>query len=418
MEQSSRWRSASLNSMCQNDFRTMNPSDKFTTPRAPPPIPGVAEVRVGSSPPLKYKRSARSLSPAHHRSWNPRRLFSRKSSPSSQNSDRSRHADEDRACLSRPLGDRSLRSSDGPRSRDISPESLRRFLCDEQQQQPEEVSEVPESNEPPSLFIPEDIVEENEDDLNFATSAVSETAPRTALSPPPFRRGLSSSSTVLHRPTVQTPRPATSQAYCPQAPARTPPLPPTMLPTMLRTGTVDADLVSHFSVSDVSSPASPTSPQSVASHDLPSFYHSEDEDDEEEENPSSIEEDAFLSPPAFSPITFTSTSTFISAAAAAAGHRPYSVTQNQAAAFSGYSLPRTSIDAGGKAAAAPHSTMAPPQNHHQGGAFLGSPALVARNDAGLPVGNTSLLAAPIGSGLDDFVSELGWMADVIGGRKD
>ncbi|CAI4217834.1 unnamed protein product [Parascedosporium putredinis] len=71
-----RKRSASLSSMRNADFMTMNPKDKFTTPRPAPPAPGVmAGPRLGTSPhSLRHHASARSLSP--NPSW---RRFFRKS---------------------------------------------------------------------------------------------------------------------------------------------------------------------------------------------------------------------------------------------------------------------------------------------------------------------------------------------------
>ena len=46
----------------------------------------------------------------------------------------------------------------------------------------------------------------------------------------------------------------------------------------------------------------------------------------------------------------------------------------------------------------------------------GSPALIARNDLGMPVGAASLLTVPVGDGLEDLANEIGWMVDFIRGK--
>ncbi|KAK4169318.1 hypothetical protein QBC43DRAFT_60324 [Cladorrhinum sp. PSN259] len=165
IEKSLRSRSASTSSLRQEDFKTMDPAAKFTAPK--PAVGPTVDRRVGTAPHHQHKRSARSISPAS--GW--RKLFSRKASSSSLKTMASSQQDDERGFLSSSR-------SEGSRSRDISPESLRRFLVDD----------APISEEP-AVVIPEDIVEENEDDddNNFATSAVSETMQFTGLSPPPAR---------------------------------------------------------------------------------------------------------------------------------------------------------------------------------------------------------------------------------------
>ncbi len=377
IERSLRKRSASLNSMRNHDFKTINPQDKYITPRPAPPVPWSLETRLGTSPAaLRHDRSGRSESPTPSMSWpwSPRRLFSRKSS--SRPSDRD-ILSEDEVRPGSSMDDwSSAQSSEGSRSRDISPESLRRFLVEDAPF----AAEPADLGERPSVVIPEDIAEENEDDENFATSAsFSETMMYTGLSPPPLPRG-ASTTTVVHQEeaaTDETPQAEVDEAATfSEPPARAPP----QLPTFEGP---DMDFPqSHFSVSsDASSVRSPLSPHSLDSNDLPSFYHSESED---EDTVLAREEDGFP----------FQTLGGVSADGAFGGG-------SLMMAFSGYRLPRT--EEGGKLAV--NSTM-------------GSPALIARNDPDLPVGNTSLLAAPAAaaSGLDDLVHELGWMADVISGK--
>ncbi|KAK0646414.1 hypothetical protein B0T16DRAFT_413377 [Cercophora newfieldiana] len=367
VEQPSRQRSASLNSLCDDDWKTMNPSDKFITPRAAP-TPPTGFRRIGTAPQLAlHKRSARSMSPGSGWAFSPRKLFSRKASSSSLVADAE--------AASTWEDERSVRSSEGSRSRDISPDSLRRFLSDDTL-----ATEEPESSDWPSIAIPEDIVEENEDDDNFATSAVSESLQYTALSPPPTQRCFSPSisSTVGDAQTAPTEpdRPA------PAPPTRSPP----EVPQLEAAAPVpQPQPQSRFSFSDASF-YSQNSPQSPDSHSLPSFYHSEDEDDELF---ITNDEEAITLPGIES--TVNARSSFV---------------RDLDAALSTYSLPQLSTpDAAGKLSV----VTQPP---------VGSPALVARDGTDVPVGNTTLLTSPIpNSGLEELVNELGWMADVIRGKE-
>jgi hypothetical protein len=132
----------------------------------------------------------------------------------------------------------------------------------------------------------------------------------------------------------------------------------------------------------------PTSPESPGSNDPPSFYHSEDED-EDDDDAVWTNDDEWFPWPKQSKATADSPSRMLGAT------------------LSTYSLPQSS---GGKLSVEERTPMAK----------MGSPALVARNgNDDVPVGNTSLLTNPIpNSGLDDLVSELSWIADVIHGKSD
>lgn len=240
--QSPRKRSASANSVRRGDYMTLNPSDKYTAPRAAPPVPAAMSFsRLATSAantPTTEQRTIsysvkRPVSPTPAWPWSPRKLFSRTNSKSSLRKEAA--ADEAEAETSFNLtvdDDRTVRSSSrfSSRSRDISPESLRRFLSDDA---PKDVS-----HERLELTIPDDIVEDNEDDDNFATSAKSESIPFfTMLSPPPAQRTFASQSR-------------------PETPA----------------------LLSPNHSPDLSSPVSTTS------HDIPSFYNSDDEDYSEDDD--------------------------------------------------------------------------------------------------------------------------------------
>ncbi|KAK4186896.1 hypothetical protein QBC35DRAFT_515886 [Podospora australis] len=248
VEQSLRKRSASMNSLCQDDFKTMDPASKFITPKpAQPPVPS---RRLGTAP-QQHKRSARSLSPASGwSSFSPRKLFSRKTSSNSLKDVQAQSADDER------MHERMTTRSEGSRSRDISPESLRRFLIDDTP-----LEEKVEQEPAPIISIPEDIVEENEDDDNFATSAVSETMQFTGLSPPPQR----SPSPPVVLPMSKFNLPASVTAPRSKRAA---------LPVMPR-------IQAPVSVPKVVA----ASPKSAEDSDStpPAFYFSEDDDDEEEE---------------------------------------------------------------------------------------------------------------------------------------
>lgn len=174
IQQTLRKRSASLSSMRTADFMTMNPRDKYTTPRPAPRAP-LPSLPNSAHHLLRHRSSSRSLSPSP--SW--RRFFRR--SP-----ERERAPTPEVEVTPAEDDSRSMRSyGSGSRSRDISPESLSRFLRDE----------VPEVEERPVMAIPEENEESEEeveadDDENFASAGAEGPYP-TGLAPPPFKRALS-----------------------------------------------------------------------------------------------------------------------------------------------------------------------------------------------------------------------------------
>jgi hypothetical protein len=281
--------------------------------------------------------------------FSPRKLFSRKSSCSSLK--------EAPSQTLRAEDERSLRS-EGSRSRDISPESLRKFLVDDA---PLDHHEADEDNRP-ALDIPEDIVEENEDDDNFATSAVSETGQFTGLSPPP-QRALSTATTVISIPV---------------APTRPPPQVPILeIPTSTRNSQSD------FPLSALRSQPSPRSPDSAS---LPGFDLSEDEDDDEPFSGFDNEDDI--------PGTASSLDRPLMMA-----KNPFA--RNLAATLSTYSLPRTAGTEGKLG-----TTGAGQQ-----------PAALSAVTAEDGSATSLLTGCEIpDAGLGDLVSELGWMADFIKGE--
>ncbi|KAK3401082.1 hypothetical protein B0T20DRAFT_348524 [Sordaria brevicollis] len=240
VEQTLRNRRASSNSLREENFMTMNPADRYNTPQ--PAVVSLMESasRAATAPLPELKRSSRSTSPGS--SWfSPRRLFGRKQSSSSLPEIRAPTPTDDT---------RSIRSAGSGKSRDMSPESLRRFLSDDVLPEEEYQTTVC-----PAITIPDDIAEENEDDDMFATSAVSEYMQFTGLSPPPSQRSLTPSPPLVERDETPTPTMAATTMPC-------------------------LDLsVPTLSLNDTSSPQSPA-------NSPPAFYHSdnEDEDDTPEED--------------------------------------------------------------------------------------------------------------------------------------
>lgn len=357
VEQSLRKRSASLTSLREDDFKTMNPASKFVSPR-PAPTPPELTRRLGTAPlrAQPHKRSARSLSPGSAWKFSPRKLFSRKSSSSSL-----------RDAQTLPAEDERVARSEGSRSRDISPESLRRFLVDDVARHDQDS----ETSDRPGLYIPEDIVEENEDDDNFASSAVSETMQFTGLSPPP-QRGLSPSPPTTAVPSHADAQPSSPlRIFIPAAPTRPPPTAPLLLSAAPAPCPPQIEFQSRFSIDSPDS-ASP-----------PAFYYSEDDDEDDE---AEEEVDGCYLP-------LQGTTTITAPAESTVNANPNSFARNINASLSTYSLPRTAV---ADAEAKQHREQA--QRQPGGGA-------------------ASLLSSPIpDSGLGDLVSELSWMADLIRGE--
>ncbi|KAH8202884.1 hypothetical protein TruAng_002937 [Truncatella angustata] len=370
-----RLRSASMNSIRPADFRTMDPGAKFTTPRPAPPAPHTLGPRLGTSAGIRlnHKASSRSLSPAPTPGWTgkARRLFGLR--PSSRSSDRVQTPDsfasEDAVSSvkdePRLDGARSMTPSEGYRSRDLSPERLRKLLSED----------VPVTQPFPAqtqqLTIPDDIVEENEDDENFATSAISDNLPFTTLSPPPFQRSWSSSSATDHKSRSTT----------------------TIVPessSILQTFYNEDEALDNIKRGSITSFMNPTSrtqyPYSTASSTVTSPITS----------PQSLD-----FPSNNTNFSFFDELTEDDDRASTVLDEAPDVQYSQQP-FNNYSLP------------APLELSNRKQIPSRITNSFGSPELIVRNEVGDPFGNTSLLTLKgIDAGLDDLVSELGWIANAI-----
>ncbi len=142
--------------------------------------------------------------------FSPRKFFTRKSSSSSLRDVRSPTFPAEEP----PRKQFSSLESNHSR-RDMSPESLRRFLVDDHP-----IEEELDAEDRPSIAIPEDIAEEMEDDDNLRPRQRSETAPFTVLSPPPSGRSFSPAPASTASD-VATERPETPSlpSQIPSAPA-------------------------------------------------------------------------------------------------------------------------------------------------------------------------------------------------------
>ncbi|KAL7789811.1 hypothetical protein V8C37DRAFT_385812 [Trichoderma ceciliae] len=345
VERTLRFRSASMNSIHPENFRTMDPATKFMKPLPPTPLPsGTANCRAQSAS-ISRPSSSPSRSPSPP-SW--RRFFSRKIQTSDGQRRPSAGSEETSFTIydnvinvhtpdSRP-GRHTSSLSEGARSRDISPDSLSRILREGSQapRRPSHTAQLP------PLTIPDDVIEEDEDDENFAASAISESLPFvTGLSPPPFQRTSSSES-------IKRNAEADSSASKPHLSLRL----SLQLPSL-----------------DRSQPISAVKNETTTSplyEDVPmSFYDDEDDDDDVM---SSNDDD---------------------------GHfPPIPISKTRLHSFTGYSLPRHIEET--KDAFASHQAFAPPI----------SPKLA-------PSGS-NLMNTHVEAGLDEFVSELGWIVDAIG----
>lgn len=197
-------RSASTTNLVPELFRTMNPKDKYAPTRTAAQLEaGTITQRLHTATSVLSRSSPdRSPSPP---SW--RRFFSRREE--SRGRSASKPASVHNSLYTLEEDEPPAARSEGTRTRDISPESLRRFLCDDAiPSRPSSRFEVRFS----MINMDDDVndaVEDEEDDDNFA-SVASPTTPAftfaTRLSPPPTHRSNNSFTTV----TAKTPRVTTS----------------------------------------------------------------------------------------------------------------------------------------------------------------------------------------------------------------
>ncbi|KAH8815741.1 hypothetical protein F5884DRAFT_852203 [Xylogone sp. PMI_703] len=220
-----RRRSVSMSAMRNGNIMTMNPADKFVTPRPPPQPPVIA--RLGTSPSEAFARPpSRPGSPKSERSpWSPRMFFGIRAPGSKKRGRSSSSIKKANSSTDLNLGrSGSVISSDSaPHARTPSPNFSR-----PQSREPSPLSrsihlELDKQPHIASFIAADGIAEDLEDDDNFAsqTNRVSfnEKCLSTPLSPPPSHHHIrpttakhvssssisSSSSTSTSKPLPQVP---------------------------------------------------------------------------------------------------------------------------------------------------------------------------------------------------------------------
>lgn len=361
IEEASRLRRASVSSLRAEEFQTRDPDTRFMSPRPAPSPPLTSAPRNAVTAPEKSitkKRSARSLSPGPSGwSFPTRKLFSRKTSSSSLRDSRS----PTRTLRGDEQSDMAVETKN---YETLSPASLRRFLAEDAS-----VRERKETEAKLSLTIFQEIVEENEDDDdNFATSAKSEAAPFTILSPPPSMRS--------HSPSP----PSTIVPQCSRSP-------PTSCQNSLTPTSTPASVYghkSHFSI-DSSCCALSESESESESEFPPPFSHSDDDDDDR----LSVKEEDSLPSPSMS----------------SEPENLRSLPRNLGAGLSTYSLPSSSPE-DGKLSTSRNATPL---------GLIGTSGLPTQRSIELPTSNTPLLESPIPhAGFDDLASDLDWVVNAVG----
>jgi hypothetical protein len=222
-------------------------------------------------------------------------------------------------------------------------------------------------------MIPDDIVEDNEndDDDNFASSAVSDGQPYvTHLSPPPFKRSLSSESVRTDMLQSSSRRPMSAKSSK-QSFLETTSVPASaVIPSRPRLESLRPRI--NPATSFFLSPATPNFPEDDG---INFFDLTDDEDDVVSNNNSEI-------------LSF----------------QPAPGMLSTTDSFECYSLPESQ----GHGSKIIESQSPYPK--------MNSPTLLPRDDSGFAVSGSNFLGAPIDTGLDDFAAELGWMADIIGSK--
>ncbi|KAG5929368.1 hypothetical protein E4U42_006108 [Claviceps africana] len=375
IEQTLRSRSASVSSLRQESYMTMDPQARFVTPVPPRSSLGPRVIRrLASASSLLHDRSSdrsESVGP----SW--KRFFRRKVIPRS--SSRPNTVGQDEEDNTTQQFDRSLPDSrsnsllEGQHTRDISPESLRRFLLDEASSWEPAVNGVSSLNIPSKL----DGQVDDDDEENFATPAISEIRLFGAsLSPRPLQRSVStltvsqrvansSSLTLTMKPDAEEEIPNELQVSTRSTHQSSEP----------EQDTSDMTQCDWSSAISFGSFTTPMSSQSLADESTGTY----DSDDDDDDMISNTDGD-YLS-----------------------CRSPSEVPESEA--LQRYSLPRQFVD-----------DKVPDSAGSQIGEVSESPIVTAR-ESDLPVAVTNFLGGPIDTGLDDFVNELGLMAEVIGKRQ-
>lgn len=301
---------------------TMNPADKFVAPRPPPPTP-MTTRRSNTSPNLysptlpSPKRPARSVSPKSDKSlWSPRSFFGLRSPQECD--DRGRSASLSRVAKDSPRGYSPRQVTSVPHTRTTSPQSLaaRRRSNSQEKKTTIGLASLPREASyfsVAALDIPDEIVEEGEDDDNFASQVnfsnlydrgifTQLSPPPTGLRSPPSRRVATSTSKPLPElpegnlvPQPLRLRAFASAAELPKSHFSTSTVSTSDMPrSHFSTSTVSTSILearSHFSTSTISTLIGSPADSTFA------FNGSDDEEDEEDLVADSEDSDEFTYSP-------------------------------------------------------------------------------------------------------------------------
>jgi len=259
--------------MANSELKTMNPADKFMTPRQPPPPPPKELPRLNTSTSvLVRKRSARSLSPKADKSqWSPRMFFGLRSpsqppqQPTEKVNIRGRSASLGKAASNPNLRSRSndtRKANSVPHTRNTSPQSFRKANSREPSPLRQFLAQEVTLHNQNTVFIPDEIAEEAEEDYNFATHlnrmSIGDGGVITPLAPPPSARpshlrSYSGRSTSKPLPEL----PEDTQLFPPPLRLASPPnaaeLPRSHFSTSTISTTISSPTGSRFSFSDTNS---------------------------------------------------------------------------------------------------------------------------------------------------------------------
>ncbi|ESZ93523.1 hypothetical protein SBOR_6104 [Sclerotinia borealis F-4128] len=259
-----RLRSGSVGSINITEVKTMNPADKFMTPRAPPTKPNIARSAPSSSPHGEVSEKPCSWSKDGKLGWATKLFSGRRSRPSSPNQPLAprRSSDPD-------ISQAATRSSYSSNSNTIHQPSPSRS---ESRSRTPSLARAHDSihDNLVVLDIPEEISEEYEDDDNFTTQfkefTFGDNKSITQLSPAPSRRQASPISNTS-KPIPELPADVFTSPL-------SSPLPPNLSLILPR---------SHFSISTVSTAFTSPTDSHFGFSDTSSMFDSYDESDLNEE---------------------------------------------------------------------------------------------------------------------------------------
>ncbi|KAJ3483005.1 hypothetical protein NLG97_g7415 [Lecanicillium saksenae] len=389
----------------------MDPRSKFITPQ--PAAPSHADLcirRTGTAGPAlsttlvsSSNDPSRSITSPTKSSW--KRFFNKAPIVRPPGSRSRSIGNDDHRSLTSASSNYDIRpqtASEGSRTRDISPASLRRFLVEEMGTSIRPISRSGSGHSANPRALAPDVLDQvdEEDDGYFGGNTTRLSAEEqqymTRLSPPPFKRRNSpttttSSSAQTVVPTPRNPQPALQTRASSGrlvSPVPRPSLAQLSMPESPSFSTLDTSLHSACPSSTLSSAIN--SPASPTSGEFPSFYdESQDDDEIDERFPFSGRDEVYIG--------------------TVPSHTIKHVKAPSTASFSRYRLPQLTFSTD-KLPATDNTLSKSPRF-----TAVISPMLLPRSvePAGVSNDGANLLGSSFDMGLDDFATELSWMADSI-----